>query len=62
MQRLNIWFKAVFFGYPFWRVRYKNGTATYPLYEPEATGLAETFNGKKYIDYDYGARFLQKIK
>jgi len=51
MRKLKIWFKAVWLDYPYWRVTYKDGKRTRLLHWIEANGLAETFNGKSWIDY-----------
>lgn len=48
--------------YPFFRVIYKDGKRTYPLYQSEASGLRDVFNGKMIIDYDYAKTFLSNIE
>lgn len=49
---VRIWFRAVFKGYPYWRVIYTNGARSINLHFGEAYGLAEVFEGKVVIDYD----------
>ena len=51
MRKLKIWFRATFLGYPYYRVLYKDGKKTTPLYYGEAKGLSEVYNGKLIIDY-----------
>lgn len=57
MSKIITWYRAVFLGYPYWRVTYKTGERTYPLYYGEAKGLKEVFNGKLWIDYSLNKRF-----
>lgn len=52
-MRIKFWFMAVFQDHPFWRVTYKDGKRTHPLYYAEAKGLKEVFDGELWIDYDY---------
>ena len=61
MRKLKIWWLAWVRGYPFFRVIYKNGERTYPLYESEAIGLRDVFDGKMIVDYEYANGFLKRI-
>lgn len=58
MEKIKIWWFAWMCDYPFFRVIYKDGKTTIPLYEAEAKGLRDVFNGKMIIDYEYGKKFL----
>lgn len=51
MKKLRMWYNSNFRDYPYWRVLYKDGERTYPLYYREARGLAGVFKGKLIIDY-----------
>lgn len=62
MRKIKIWYLAWFCDYPFFRVIYKDGKRTMPLYNPEATGLRDTFKGKLIIDYEYASDFLSKCQ
>lgn len=59
---IRIWYMANVQGYPFYKVTYKDGITTYPLHYSEAKGLSRVFNGKLWIDYDYGKYYLNYLK
>ncbi len=52
MRKFKIWWKAKMLDYPYWRVLYKDGRTTRLLRFIEARSVAETFDGKLYIDYN----------
>jgi hypothetical protein len=62
MKKIIVWFRATFQDYPFYRVTYKDGKRTHPLYYREAKGLKDVFNGKLWIDYQYGLTYFKCIK
>lgn len=51
LTKIKIWLRARPFDWPYWRVTYQDGTRTHRLFYREAKGLAETFNGRMWIDY-----------
>jgi len=58
MKKIKIWLLAWVCNYPFFRVIYKDGKRTRPLYQAEASVLKDVFNGKIIIDYEYGSNYL----
>lgn len=50
-RKLKIFFRAVMFDWPYWRVEYRDGRHTRLLYYRDAQGLADAFDGRLYIDY-----------
>ena len=58
MDKIKIWWLAWICDYPFFIVTYPDGKKTRPLYQAEAFGLRDVFNGTIKIDYDYGRKFL----
>lgn len=62
ITNFRIWWLAWLCNYPFFRVIYKDGKRTMPLYEREATGLRDVFKGKLIIDYEYGQQWLNRFR
>lgn len=62
MRKIRIWFMATCQDWPFWRVYYKDGKRTRPLYYRETKGLADVFNGKLVIDYEEGERIINRFE
>lgn len=52
IKDIKRYFEAHLLGYPYWRVEYKTGEKTFLLFYSEARGLADTFNGRLFIDYN----------
>jgi len=62
MKKIKIWWLAYMCDYPFFIVIYKDGKRTHPLYQSEAFGLRDVFNGKLIIDYEYADKFLNNCQ